>query len=221
MASATFTENTTAQNSADTTTTGVTEDTFLQETDGGTVNHGTNTILEATKYAVNDHNHTLLRFDTSSIAASVTVSAATLYWYHTGNNGEGHNLEAREILQTAWTEGGATFLTYDGSTGWAVDGCLGSGTDRVNTPESTTAISSTTGEYKAVDLTGLVTANIGGSIEVHLAMDTGESSDYMQFASSEGTDGQRPELVVVYTVAGTGDLLLTNRSIANFSGMRQ
>jgi hypothetical protein len=203
MPSYTLTENSTSQNSSDTPTTGVTEDTWLQESDGGTVNHGTSTILEVTKFNTNDHNHTIIRFDSSSISASETVTSANIYLYLENNNAESHPIAAYELLQTAWTEGGATWLTYDGTNNWNTSGALGSGTDRAASTSGTATIGSTTGQYYSIDITGLVSSNLGSSIELHLEMDeTGNSSDNMQFTSSEGTNGQRPELVIVTTTGG-------------------
>ena len=202
MPNYTLTENTTSQNSSDTPTTGVTEDNWLQQADGGTTNHGGETYLEVTKWALNDHNHTIIRFDTSSISASETVTSALLYLRREGGNAESHDIAVREILQNSWTEGGSNWGTYNGSSSWNTAGCLGAGTDRTSTPEDTVTIS-TTNQYYSIDLTSLVNANLGGDVEVHIELDeTGESGDFIQFTSSEGTDGQRPELVIVTTTGG-------------------
>ena len=162
----TFTENTTSQNSADTPTTGVTEDSWLQESDGGTVNHGSSTRMEVQKFGVADHGHTVIRFDTTG--ESGTVSSATLYLYQEGNNGEAHDVAVRELLQTGW--------------------------DICRAPAGALQIS--------WGVTGIVSANLGGSIEFHLELDeVGNAGDYTWWATSEGTDGERPELVVVYSGA--------------------
>ena len=175
----TFTENTTSQNSADTPTTGVTE---------------------VQKFGVADHGHTVIRFDTTG--ESGTVSSATLYLYQEGNNGEAHDVAVRELLQTGWVESQVNWNDYSTGNSWNTGGALGAGTDRVSTPEDTVTVPSTTGSYVSWDVTGIVSANLGGSIEFHLELDeVGNAGDYTWWATSEGTDGERPELVVVYSGA--------------------
>jgi hypothetical protein len=207
MPNYTFTENTTAQNSADTPTTGVTEDSGLTQADP-TSNQDLYGNYEASRFGTNDHNNIIIRFDTSSIPDSETVTSATLYMYHEANNGEGHTINVYEELNDAWTEGSVTWNTEDGSTAWNTAGCRGSGTDRSSSTVGSTAISATTSEYKSFSLSASV-INLTGNTSLLLEMDSGdgESGDYTTWTRSENTDGQRPELVVVTTTGGGGSII--------------
>lgn len=205
-----ITENTTAQNGTGTQYTGVVE-TKIQEVNP-TTNFGTATSLDLDKYASNDHTHGVIRFDgLSNISSSETVTSATLYLYQASTLGSStYSYALRRVLQ-AWTESGATWNTYDGTNNWNTSGCLGAGTDRLSTTESVTAIASTTGQYYALDCTSLVSDIVDGTISsdegFHLERnDTGEDFESKSFSSSQATDGQRPELVVVTTTGGVTEV---------------
>lgn len=201
-----ITENTSAQNAtADNLYTGV-EDNYLQQSDGGTVKNGSNTILEVTKFGLNDHNHTIIKFGgLSNISSSAVVSAATLYIYQTSTSGS-YDVSLRRILQP-WVVGNSNWNDYDDPNDWDTAGCLGAGTDRVSAAESDTTIAATTGIYYALDCTSLVQDIVDETISsdegFHLAMTaSGESGEFKILTSSDGTNSQRPELVVVHTIGG-------------------
>lgn len=206
-----ITENITVQNAtADNQYSGL-ADTMIVETEPtNNFNSGYRSDgIEVTKFGSGDHNHTIIRGDgLSNISSSATVSSATLYIYQSGNNAS-YSVDLRRMLQ-AWTDSGATWNTHNGTptTGdWNTGGALGAGTDRTSTPESTTSIGTTNSVYYALDCTSLVQDIIDGTISsdegFHLERNgAGEDSTFKLFTSSSGTDGQRPELVVVYTVGG-------------------
>ncbi len=200
-----ITENTTAQNATGTQYTGVVENKIKDVI--ATTNEGSALDVEVNKYASGDHSHGLYRFDgLSNISASETVTSATLYLEQTYNGGGTYSIDLRRVLQ-AWTEGGSTWNTYDGTNSWNTGGCLGAGTDRESAIQSTTSVGSTNGVYYSWDCTSLVSDIVDGTISsdegFHLERaDAGEDSDYKGFVSSEGADGSRPELVVVTTVGG-------------------
>ena len=215
-----ITENTTVQNATeDSKYTGV-ADNRLDSTDGGSINYGSSNYIEVTKYSVGGHQHAVLRFDgLSNISASASVSAATLYLYQTSSN-NAYSIDLRRLLQ-AWTEAGSTWNTYDGTNNWNTSGALGAGSDRTSTAESTTSTASTTGAYYSFDCTSLVQDVIDGTISsdegFHLERnDSGDDNTFKAFASSEGTDGQRPELVVVYTTGGGGGIEILRRRIEGY-----
>lgn len=107
------------------------EDVHLRE-DQPTTPHGTNTILslyESTNY----RNNSLIRVKnlSSILPANSTISACICSTYQTGS-GTGE-YDVFEVYR-AWTEGGATWNTYDGSNAWGTAGCLNTTSDRSATP---------------------------------------------------------------------------------------
>jgi len=194
-----ITENTTQQNGdAGTVISGV-EDNQLRD-DQALTNYGTTNPVEITKWAAGNHTHVIMRFDTSTLSGSDTVTSAILYLNQTLSTAT-YNIAVREILQTGWSVSLSNWTNYTTSTTWASGGCLGAGTDRVNTPVSSTSINSTLGYY-ALDVTAIVNANIGGSIELHIERaDAGEDSTAKAINSSNGSDGVRPELHIVHSSA--------------------
>ena len=207
MPNYTFTENSTSQNSADTPTTGVTEDCCMTEQDA-TSNQDLYGNYEISRFGSSDHQNIVIRFDTSSIPDTETVTSAILHMYHEANNGEGHTINVYDCLRDDWTEGGVTWNTREGSTAWTTAGCRGSGTDRSSSTIGSTAISATTSEYK--DFTLSISAiNLTGDSNFLLEMDAGdgESGDYTTWTRSENADGQRPELRVITTTGGGGGII--------------
>ena len=219
-----ITENTTVQNAtADSQYTGLADTMMVESEPTNNFNSGYRSDgIEVTKFGSGDHNHTIIRGDgLSNISSSATVSAATLYIYQSGNNSS-YSIDLRRMLQ-AWTDSGATWNRYDGTSDWNTGGALGAGTDRTSTPESTTSVGTTNSIYYGLDCTSLVQDIIDGTIAsdegFHLERNSaGNDSTFKLFTSSSGTDGQRPELVVVYTTGGggaTGTRLLANRLLTN------
>lgn len=207
MVTAVITANTTAQNATpDNQYTGV-ADTRLRE-GSPTTNYGSDVNIEVVKYGVGDHTHALLRFDgLSNIPSNAVVSSATLYIYQNAQFDNTHSIDLRRMLQ-AWTEAGATWNTYNGTNSWNTAGALGAATDRVAAVESTTSIG-TALQYYGLDCTSLVQDIVDGTIVsdegFHLERNgTGNDGKFKTFTASNGTDGQRPELVVVYTTPPAG-----------------
>jgi hypothetical protein len=203
MAIDVITTNTTVQNAtADNQYTGVDDGQIAQS--AATSNGGTFGTFEINKYDPGDHKHALIRFDgLSNVPSTAIVSTATLYLYQDGNSGSTHSISVRRMLQ-AWTEAGFTWNTYDGTNTWNTGGALGAGTDRVSTEETSASIDGVSG-YKAFVVTSLVQDIVDGTIAsdegFHLERtDAGEDNAWKLFTSAEGTDGQRPELVVEYTI---------------------
>lgn len=193
-----ITENTSAQNAVpDNLYTGL-SGTMMKE-NAPTTNYSTDEQTEVHKYGVGDHANTLLTADLSNLPGGASVSAATLYLYQAAAN-VAHDIDLREILQ-AYIESTYTWNVYDTGNNWNTPGCEGAGTDRVDTPVSTTSLGSTTAAYYGLDCTALVAANVGGSISMHLERtEAGEDATFKTFSSSANTNNSvRPELVIVWT----------------------
>jgi len=201
-----ITANSTAQNAtADNLYTGV-DDLQLKQS-YLTTNYSTFTSMEVTKYQPSDHTNALVKFTgVSNIPTGATITSATIYLYCNSGSGS-YYIDAFNVIQS-WTNSGANWNTYDGTNAWNIAGCLGSGIDQNSTAESYTSVNGSSHGYYSWDVTSLVQGWIDGSIAnegVHFCrQDAGNDSNFIRFTTSEGTDGQRPELVVVYTSGGGG-----------------
>ncbi len=197
MASLTVTENTTSQNTSDTPTSGVEDARILEVTP--TQNYGSGSQLAVGNFGAGDLQHFLLRFDTSSIPNTDTISSANLYLRNSANGGA-QDLAIYEQLQT-WTESGVTWNTYDGTNSWNTAGSTGSGTDRGSSPILTQTVGSTTGVYVSFSIPVAYISKTGDTL-LHVTFDgASRNGDYVVFDSSNATDGNRPELEVIHSAA--------------------
>lgn len=117
--------------------TAVDEMTFIRE-DAPTNNYGSNTIAEQYSYGVAVSRNDLLRFDETAITIpnDSVFAACTMFVYCATVLVGSPDPQAYQSLRD-WTEGGATWSTYNGSDSWTTGGGEGSGTDRAATAMST------------------------------------------------------------------------------------
>lgn len=181
--------------------------------DSTTTNYGTNGSLEVTKYAVGNHVSALVKFSgLSNIVGPVTVSSATLYLYYTGptSGSDTHTIDVHRVLR-AWVEAQATWNIYSTGNSWTTAGALSDGNDRVATVSASFALIGNTspsyvaytGAQLATDVENIINGSNANNGWVFERSDAGDDTNYRIFASSEGSDGQRPYLDITYTVAGT------------------
>jgi hypothetical protein len=185
-----------------------TEDTQLSS--GATsTNYGSDATMEVTKYAPGSHIHSVLKFTgLSNISGPVTVSAATLYLYNTGNAGN-TTIEARALLRN-WVEAQATWNNYSTGNAWGTAGGLSDAVDRTTSASGSVLVSNTINGYYSISSAQLAAdvqafingtqSNYGWHIE---RQGTGNDTNFAIFRTSEGTDGQRPYLEITYTVSST------------------
>lgn len=187
------------------------EDTFLEEVNP-TTNRGSATFGETTKYDTGNHQHALLAFSgLANITGPVTVTAVTLELWQNSEFAGPHTISARRML-VSWTEAGATWNTRNGSTGWTAVGALGNGSDRSSTVSDAQSIGTATGQYYAWSSAQLIAdvedmINNGANHGWHFERTDGaDDFGFNVWASSEGTDGQRPRLTVTYSAGGAAAL---------------
>lgn len=137
----------------------------------------------------------ILRFDLTSIVGA-TITDATLALTTSGGIVTNETVTIHRLTQPNWTELGATWLTYNGSNGWAVQGG-----DFVSTPVQTLVLTS---------LQHLVFNNIkslvedaielrGGMLDVLIkGAATSGHQIVDSFSSSDANPLNRPKLVVNY-----------------------
>ncbi|MCK4302639.1 MAG: DNRLRE domain-containing protein [Candidatus Eisenbacteria sp.] len=103
-----------------------------------TSNYGSNIGLEISS---SDSRKIIVKFDLSGESLESEVVFATLsvyaFWY--ANPSHALSVDSYKVLQT-WTEGGATWNTYDGSNAWGTAGCNEEGVDRSGTASDTTVM---------------------------------------------------------------------------------
>jgi len=199
--------------------TGVTEDASINAGVDVDNNFGTGSSI-LVKWASNstgDFDNTgLLEFDISGLPNDAVVSNAFIeLWVNTAANGNASTVYLYEASQ-AWTEAGATWNKYDGTTNWNTGGARGSGVDIVGTAGSATGslatITFTGGEVAGIKktFTGLgshVNSKVASDVVSFVIHQASLDNANAFFRSSEhSTDGQRPKLTVVFTTAG-GDVV--------------
>lgn len=185
-------------------------DTQLREI-APTTNYASGTDLEVTKYDSGDWTTALLKFTgLSSIPADATVTAVSIFLYQfgTATGADGTYVVAAKRLLRDWVPAEATWDVWSTGNNWTSGGAFGNASDRNNVVAFESAGLGLTSGY--VQLTGNATAvaevqaivegsasNYGWMLE---RTDAADDLAIRAFRSSEGTDEQRPYLVVTYTL---------------------
>lgn len=154
---------------------------------GVTTNFGTSTVID-TKY----NRNIFLLFSLASIPVGATSTSATLTLQCVSGEAGATTVSAYDITQTAWTESGLTWNTYDGSNNWGTAGGDFGSTVRgsFSLPDNTLAT------YNVSLTASWVQSFFAGNIHIALRTPDGRKD----FASSDHTtEAYRPKLVVEYT----------------------
>lgn len=189
-------------------------DTFVREDQADTAQATSTTLVVQGTATV--RRNSLIKWDLSSIPAGATVTSGTLTVWNALQVTTAYSMVWSRILaaNSAWTEAGATWnYAVDGATRWAGDaaanggsdaGCSVSGTDYsgTNLGAFTHGDNDVVGtQYDATmsvaETQSLLSANHG----VVLRTTTGGGSARLYASSDNATAAQRPQLVIVYTVA--------------------
>ncbi|MBE7478896.1 MAG: DNRLRE domain-containing protein [Polyangiaceae bacterium] len=168
-----------------------------------TANHGSKSILEVLTFTQSSGQRALVGFELSkgTLPAGAKLEKATLSLRVLLNEGATQDLGAHR-LQKSWTEDGATWAKYDGSSNW-----LKNGGDFLP-PSSQVAVGP---NVKVGDTLGWdVTADVAGVLDGSLGnegwlvkplVDDPLDGEKLHFASREGTDPvARPKLELVYVI---------------------
>jgi len=196
----TVSANTTGTYIGDNTTT---TDTYIEQ-DLPTNNFGTNTTAFVTDGATSNTKNMLIEFaGLSAIPGGSTINSVTIYLWRVGSNTPSMNLDFYPLLR-ALNETTATWNTYDGTNSWTTAGATGSGTDISATLSATITIGNT-GQFYSVSSAQLATDVGNGVTKWLITPNTPTASGASRtIVTREGTDGNRPAIVVDYTAAGGG-----------------
>ena len=180
-------------------------DTFLKNT-AATTNYGPNAGMDIGEKYLTNTGRALIKFDftkgTNPIPAYSRIISATLYITPvTDNSSNARVLSVYRSLR-AWTEAGATWNKYDGTSDWGTAGAANTTTDREAAAMGTANISAsqtlnvgvpiTLNVSKVQDWINGTFANNGMVLQVAT-----ESEDQFVYASSDhGTAAYRPKIVI-------------------------
>jgi len=176
---------------------GGTSDVMLREA-SPTTNYGKHKELRVYKTDKDADWVCLIRFDLSSIASASNITAARLELYLFNYIGSG-NLRFG-VMNTGWTEMGATWNTRDGTNAYPGDEVTASTTGVVSVPQPNKSL------WVSIDVTSVVqkwvrapSSNFGICVWAD-----GDVQD--RFWSCEYAEEMslRPKLVVTYTAGGRG-----------------
>ena len=182
------------------------DDTFVITNDP-TANRGTettmgvgelNTITDATRRG-------LIKFDLSSIPANANITSATLsLWVALNRSSDASDYRIYRLLKD-WVELEATWDIYSTGNNWATAG-LGSGTDYASASIATTNIGASVSPGSEIQWSldpTVVKQMIDGTYSNYgwmIKADTELNDGYNFYTSEHTTAGERPKLVIQYTV---------------------
>lgn len=153
-------------------------------------------------------NRPLIKWDLSSIPANITVTSAILsLWTKTDLSTVSGDWKAYRVKR-AWTEGGATWNKYDGSSDWSTAGCGNTTDDRESTELGSVTVASGYGVDTEVQITlsaALVQGWITGSFTnngILLKTDSEANDQWVIHSHEAATAGLKPKLVINYDYVG-------------------
>jgi len=190
------------------------EDTQIKQ-GSPTSNFSTDTLLQVTKYGVNNHTHTLMKFTgLSNIPSGDVISDVTLYVYNQFNTAPASTTASIRKILASWDNAQVTWNEASTGVNWNTGGGIGAGTDRVDTALGTIPLDQV-GTYQSLNSAALLTYIQGihaGTITnngFHLERtDAGEDALVSRVQGSLSSDNQRPYLEVTHA-AGTSATIIS------------
>ena len=181
------------------------------------------------KVGAGDHSNGLLKFDgLTQVPATAAITSVTLGLnVSDGATATAETFDIRRLLRT-WDVTTATWNVYSTGNSWTTVGGLGAATDRVDTASAQiTGVTATPGYFSVTvtdasagtlldDVKKIVNgtySNLGWHIERN---GTGNDGAYRNFTSSEGTDGFRPYLGLIYTTTAATIILTSPSATSHF-----
>ena len=201
-----FTRNTTVQNGSFDTQVDNGEDLSIREESPDFSRDGEADLSFGNSSSENNNN--LFRFDaiTANLASNDIVNSATLYIYQKADGFGSFDINSHGLIRQ-WTRTEATWNSASTGVSWTTGGAIGSGTDRQSAIDGTATIG-TASTYVSIDVTAIVTDIKNGvlttdSIMVESVPVSGDGG-FRFCGRYNGTDGERAELFVDFTVPSSG-----------------
>jgi hypothetical protein len=171
-----------------------------------TTNYGTisDLIIENTSTT---QRRSIVQFDLTTVPAKIADAQVMLY--HSSGNSNSGTYYVHRVTQS-WTEGGSTWMTYDGTNNWAI-----SGGDYDGTSEGSETISGSDDTWYSWDITSLTSAWKAGTYGNYGVIFTSAvDSTWKGFYSSDYTTDTTliPKLVVTHYTSDS--MLETNDDLA-------
>lgn len=174
-------------------------DTFINQA-AATTAYGTSTTLYVRDGAASDTENSILSFPGLSSLPAGTINSVTIAIFRDNSANPSMLVDLHALLRTYSDL--ATWNTYDGTNNWTTAGGTGAGTD-ISTTLSATITIGNAAQYYTVSSAQLVTDVAAGVTKWHLTPNSPAATGYYrQITSAEGTDGQRPAIIVDYTPSG-------------------
>ncbi len=189
------------------------KDTNIQESNP-TTNTGTATVISTRGTTV---ERSLLSFPLISLPGTITLATLTLTQASAGTP----VTSVKRLLQTGWTETGATWNTYDGTNAW---GTIGADGDAIDSTTKNAASFSAPGNNQttSVIITDMVqdaldAGNVNIDILLKLTDETG-SENILYNSRDEPSEVLRPQLSVSFDNETVSSELLTTSDPAFVNG---
>ena len=182
------------------------QDCYIEKFYPNSVDYYGTDILDISKYdAANEANFLLLFSGLSNIPSNATITGAKLRLYTVESFGALNTHHLRECYRS-FVDTQATWNVYSTGNPWQTPGGTGN-SDRDNTSIIASLVVNQAVEYKefsSAALVALVQAWVSGSktnrgLIVERDDANNYDSSYRNYASSQGVDGNRPELEVTFT----------------------
>ena len=175
-----------------------TEDAYFRS-DAPTSNYGSDATIRA--YGSTARNGVLSFSGFANVPAGATINDITQYIYNTSGITSSIFSFRRVLLN--WVEAQITWNIYSTGNNWNTAGGLGDDTDRSSTVSGTVTVT-TTGWYSNSDAQWITDHQnfLDGTWNNYGYHIQNGTTTFGLFASSEGTDGQRPYIEIDYTAGG-------------------
>jgi len=159
--------------------------------------------------AVGSIRRTLIQFDLSTLPADAIISSAILSLYLSSNLADNTRTFGVHRLKRAWVPAQATWNIYSTGNNWSTAGGFHADDCEQTNIGSTSIVASPSVGFIDFSLTPTTKTGLDLGNGFLILAQTTELNDYHEFLSSDdATAGNRPKLVITYTVPATSNFFL-------------
>jgi hypothetical protein len=177
--------------------------------DNPTVNYGTETLFNVSKYAAGNHrNGIIVPTGLNSISGPITVNSATLYLYLSSKGGN-NTFELFRLLVSI-VEAEATWNISSTGNNWNTAGALGDGVDRLASSMASKTVTETAGQWISLTSAGfgqycedVVNGTITNNGFMTERTDGADDSTWTEFRTDDYAEFS-PYILLDFTAGGGG-----------------